>query len=74
MHCFGVLALLVGENAKEVDEMVRYVILNSGAVANGVNVTQGRAIETEMGVGLKSMSICLDFDFFGNLLAEFGLG
>lgn len=53
--------------------MVSYVVLDSGTVANGVDVAKGRTIETEVGVGLESMSVSLDFELFGNLLAELGL-
>lgn len=53
--------------------MVGYVVLDSGTVANGVDFTKGRTIETKVGVGLKSMSVGLDFELFGNLLAELGL-
>ena len=53
--------------------MLRNIILDSGAVANGIDVAKGRATETEVRVCLKSMSVRLNFELFGNTFAEVGL-
>lgn len=40
MHLFGVLALFPGNCAQEGDHVVGNVVLDSGAVPDGVDITQ----------------------------------
>ena len=52
LHGLGVFAFFVGEVAEEVDEVVGDVVLDGGAVTDGVDGTEGCSVEAEMGVCL----------------------
>ena len=58
-HAFRVTALFVGEAAQEVDEVVCDVVLDRGAVADGVDGAEGRAVEAKVGVRFKRVFVGL---------------
>ena len=43
--------------------MVSDIVLHGGAVADGVNGAEGRAVEPEVRVGFEAMLVVLDGDF-----------
>lgn len=47
----GVLAFFPGDGAEERQDMLSYVILNSGAVAHSVHISERRADKAEVGIG-----------------------
>lgn len=67
---FWVLAFFPGDGAEEGYEVVGHVVLDGGAVADGVNVAQGCAVDAEMGVGFKGQAVILAAEFLGDSLAE----
>lgn len=73
LHGFGVFAFFECEVAEEVNEVVGDVVLNGGAVTDGVDGTEGCSVETKMGICFQSMSISLNIDFTCDALAEFRL-
>ena len=60
VHRGWVFALLPGQAAEEMDEVVGDVVLDGGAVADGVDGAEGGAVEAEVGVGFEGVVICLD--------------
>ena len=73
VHGGWVFALGPGKTAEEVDEVVGDIVLDGGAVADGVNGAEGGAVETEVGVGFEGMLVCLDREGGGDGFAEVGL-
>jgi hypothetical protein len=72
---FGVFAVFPGEDAKEGDDVVGYVVLNGGTVADGVDITERGAVEAEVCVSFQSVPVGLDVaEPLGEALAELGLG
>ena len=68
-------AVLVGESgAEEVHEVVGDVILDGGAITEGVDGAEGGAVEAEVGVRLEGVAISLRVDLRGDAAAEVGLG
>ena len=59
---FRVVAAFGGDGAEEVDEVVGDVVLDGGAVADGVYGAQGGAVEAEVSVGFEGVSVGLDVD------------
>ena len=70
VHLFGIFALFDGEGAKEGDEVVGDVVLDRGAVADGVNRAERSAVEAEVGVGLEGVAVGLDFKLLRDTFAE----
>lgn len=54
--------------------MVGHVVLDGGTVANGVDVAEWCAVESEMGVRLESVFVGLHLQGIADALAELGLG
>lgn len=72
-HLLRVLTLLPSERAEEGNEVVGNIVLNGGAVADGVNGAERSTIEAKMGVCFESVAIGLDFELGGYPFAEFSL-
>lgn len=53
--------------------MVSYVVLDSGAVANSIDITQRCSDQTQMGIGLESMFVVLPRELLRKPLSKFGL-
>lgn len=66
----GVFALLPGDCAEEGDDVVGYVVLNSGAVTDSVDVAQGRSENTQVGVCNQGVLVVLPIQFVGKCLAK----
>ena len=60
VHFLGVLATFIGEIAQEVDKVVGDVVLDGGAVANGVDGAERGAVEAQVGVCLEGVFVGLD--------------
>lgn len=73
VHLFGVFALFDGEGAKEGDEVIGDIVLDRGAVADGVNRAERGAVEAEVGVGLQGVAVVLDLKLRGDAFAEISL-
>lgn len=66
----GVFALLPGDCAKEGDDVVGYVVLDCGAVTDGVDVTQGCSNDTQVGICNQGVLVVLPFQLVGKCLAK----
>lgn len=53
--------------------MVGDVVLDGGAVADGVDGAEGGAVEAEVGVGFQGVTVGLNFELFGDAFAEVSL-
>ena len=74
VQLLGILALLPGDGAEEGHDVAGEVVLDGGAVANGVDVTEGCADETKVRVGFEGVLVVLGFKLVGEALAEIGAG
>jgi len=63
-----------GEGAQEVRDVVCDVVLDGGAVADGVDGAEGGAGEAEVGVCFEGVAVGLDGEFGGDAGAEGCLG
>lgn len=66
----GVFALLPGDCAEEGDDVVGYVILDGGAVTDGIDISQGRSENTQMGVCNQGVLVVLPIQFVRKCLAK----
>lgn len=73
LHLFGVFSFFDGERAEEGDEVVGDVVLDGGAVADGVDGAERGAVKAEVGVGLQGVAVGLNLELLGDAFAEFGL-
>jgi len=72
VHLFGVLALLPGDGAEESDDVLGDVILHCGAVADGVDVSQGCTDYAQMCVRFHCVLIVLSLQLFAEGIANRG--
>lgn len=66
----GVFALLPGNCAEEGHDVVGYVVLNSGAVTDGIDIAQGRSENTQVGICNQGVLVVLPIQFVGKCLAK----
>jgi len=74
VHLGGVSVVGEGEGAEEVGDVVCDVVLDGGAVADGVDGAERGAGKAEVGVGFEGVAVGLNGEFGGDALAEFRLG
>lgn len=74
VQLLGVLALLPGDGAQEGHDVAGEIVLDGRAVANCVDIAEGRADETKVGVCFEGMLVVLGFKLVGEALAEIGAG
>jgi hypothetical protein len=74
LHCLGIFTPLKSEVAEKVDEVISDVILDGGAVTNGIYGAQRSADKAEVGVSFESVFVSLSRKFFGDVFAELCLG
>lgn len=65
-----VFALLPGDCAEERDDVVGYIVLDSGAVTDSVDIAQGRSKNTQVGVCNQGVLVVLAIQFVGKCLAK----
>ena len=74
VHLCWVFVVSEGEGAEEVGDVVCEIVLDGGAVADGVDGAERGAGEAEVGVCFEGVAVGLDGEFGGDAFAEFGLG
>lgn len=73
-HFLRVLSCFPRGRAEKGDDVVGDVVLDGGAVADGVDVSKRGAREAEMGVRLERVAVVLVVcEFLGDFLAKVGL-
>ena len=68
-----VAAFLPRQRAQEAHDVVGHVVLDGGAVADGVDVAEGRAGDAQVRVGFEGVPVVLAFQLLREALAEVGL-
>jgi hypothetical protein len=74
MHLLGVLALLPGDRAEELDDVAGNVVLHCGAVADGVDISQGCANYAQVGVGFNCVLVVLSVQFGAESITDLSAG
>lgn len=74
MDFLGVAALLPGNGSQESNDVFGNVVLYSGAITDGIDVTEGCTYNTEMGVGLEGVLVVLSVEAIRQSFTDLGTG